>query len=172
MPATYTLINSNVLSSSAASVTFSSIPATYTDLVLRWSARLDNNSVDEKFTLNTTGGTSHSETIIKWNAAHGTPVASGRATGLGYVETMADASTWTSNTFSSSEAYIPNYANTSYNKPFGVVSMTEFNATDTWNTLVAGLLNSTSAITQLTIAPSSGNYVSGSSFYLYGISNA
>ena len=38
---TYTLISSNVLGSSAASVTFSSIPATYTDLVLRVSARTD-----------------------------------------------------------------------------------------------------------------------------------
>lgn len=164
------LISSQTLGSAAATVTFSSIPATYTDLVLRWSARLDNNSVDEKFTLNATGGTSHSETIIKWNPNAST--ASGRATGLGYVETMADASTWTSNTFSSSEAYIPNYANTSYNKPFGIISMTEYNAADTWNTLVAGLLSSTSAVTQLTIAPSSGNYVSGSSFYLYGLKNS
>ena len=170
MATTYTLINSNVLTSSAASVTFSSIPATYTDLVVRWSARLDNNSVDEKFTLNATGGSSHSETILKWNPIVYT--ASGRATGIGYVETMAVASTWTSNTFSSSEAYIPNYANTTYNKPFSVISLTENNSGDVWNTAVAGLINNTSAITQLTIAPSSGNYVSGSSFYLYGISNA
>jgi hypothetical protein len=33
--ATYTLIESQVLGSSAASVTFSAIPATYTDLVLK-----------------------------------------------------------------------------------------------------------------------------------------
>jgi hypothetical protein len=170
MATTYTLISSNVLSSSAASVTFSGIPATYTDLVVKWSARLDNNSVDEKFTLGATGGTAHSETIIKWNPA--VYVASGRFTGSAYVETLSVASTWTSNTFSNSEAYIPNYANTSYNKPFSVFSMTENNSTDAWSDLVAGLINSTSAISQLTIAPASGNYVSGSSFYLYGVSNA
>ena len=39
MATTYNLISSNVLSSSAASVTFSSIPAIYTDLVLRCSTR-------------------------------------------------------------------------------------------------------------------------------------
>lgn len=41
MANTYTLISSNTLTSSAASVTFSSIPATYTDLVLRISSRTD-----------------------------------------------------------------------------------------------------------------------------------
>ena len=44
--ATYTLISSNVLSSSAASVTFSSIASTYTDLVLRVSARDDRAGSD------------------------------------------------------------------------------------------------------------------------------
>ena len=170
MATTYQLINSNVLSTTTASVTFSSIPGTYTDLVVRWSARLDNGSVDERFTLNSTGGTSHSETILKWN-----PVvykASGRATGIGYVETMAVSSSWTPYTFSSSEAYIPNYANTSYKKPFSVISMTENNDADAWCTSVAGLLNTTSAVTSITIKPTTGNYVAGSSFYLYGISNA
>ena len=44
MANTYTLISSNVLSSSAASVTFSAIPATYTDLVVKTSVRETNNS--------------------------------------------------------------------------------------------------------------------------------
>ena len=44
MPSTYTLISSNVLASSAASVTFSAIPSTYTDLVVRASIRSDATS--------------------------------------------------------------------------------------------------------------------------------
>ena len=62
MPATYTLIASNTLSSSAASVTFSAIPATYTDLVLRWSSRTDNASVVDVVLLefNASGGTAYS----------------------------------------------------------------------------------------------------------------
>ena len=39
MPVTYNLIASNTLSSSAASVTFSAIPGTYTDLLLRITGR-------------------------------------------------------------------------------------------------------------------------------------
>jgi hypothetical protein len=38
MANTYTPIASNTLGASAASVTFSAIPATYTDLVMRWFA--------------------------------------------------------------------------------------------------------------------------------------
>ena len=49
MATTYTLITSQTLASSAASVTFSSIPSTYTDLVLRVSARTDNAAVSDGF---------------------------------------------------------------------------------------------------------------------------
>jgi hypothetical protein len=47
MANTYTLIESQVLGSSAASVTFSAIPATYTDLVLKFSSRNDDTGVTE-----------------------------------------------------------------------------------------------------------------------------
>ena len=43
MANTYTLISSNVLGSSAASITFSAIPATYTDLVVRVTSRVDRS---------------------------------------------------------------------------------------------------------------------------------
>jgi hypothetical protein len=42
MASTYTLISSQVLGSNTASITFSSIPGTYTDLTLRVSARSDD----------------------------------------------------------------------------------------------------------------------------------
>ena len=57
---TYTLISSNVLTTAAASVTFSSIPATFTDLVLRMSAQADgaSNAFDNiTLTFNGTGTT-------------------------------------------------------------------------------------------------------------------
>ena len=56
---TYTLISSNVLASSAATVTFSSIPATYTDLVLRVSAR-NNDGVPFTYV----GGTGNSIEVL------------------------------------------------------------------------------------------------------------
>ena len=80
---TYTLISSNVLTSSQASVTFSAIPATYTDLVLRISAQADgaSNAFDNiTLTFNGTGTTNHSSTRLTGN---GSVEASNRGTNQG-----------------------------------------------------------------------------------------
>ena len=44
MPATYQLIGSNTLTTPTASVTFSSIPQTYTDLVIKMTLRAESPS--------------------------------------------------------------------------------------------------------------------------------
>ena len=169
MPSTYQLISSNVLASSAASVTFSAIPSTYTDLVVRWSGRGDG-ATTYNITFNGTGGTSYSHTRI---TGSGSAVSSGRGTSaafIAYVASLED-STYTANTFDSNEIYVPNYAG-SASKPTGGGGTMENNATGSFMNATAGLFSSTAAITSLTIAAASGNLVSGSSFYLYGISKS
>jgi hypothetical protein len=172
--ATYTLISSNVLTSSAASVTFSSIPATYTDLVVRISARTDRAATSDsiKMTINSDNITIYSFTRLRGD---GTSATSNRNTGNTYVSVEnTDGNTATSNTFDSTEIYIPSYLSTA-NKPISSVIMREDNSTaaTTYNSLQAHLYTNTTAITSLVFAPSTGpNWVSGSSFYLYGISNA
>ena len=171
--ATYTLISSNVLASSAASVTFSAIPATYTDLVFRWTARAasDTNpsSCGIEFNSNTTQG---SATYLRVDAA-GSPVSLNR-TGVIAFDRFADvASDLTANTFSNGELYIPNYT-VSANKPTSMFNVNENNASiAALSPLVAaGLFSNTAAITSILFKQLSGNIASGSSFYLYGISNA
>jgi hypothetical protein len=174
MPTTYTLISSNVLASSAASVTFSSIPATYTDLVVRISARTDRSATSDstKMTINSDNTTIYSFTRLRGD---GTNASSNRNTGNTTVSIEStDGNTATSNTFDSTEIYIPNYLST-VNKPISSVIMREDNsvAATTYNSVQAHLYRNTSAITSLSFAPSNGpNYLSTSSFYLYGISNA
>ena len=78
---TYTPIATQTLGSAAASVTFSSIPGTYTDLVLRISARMsvsgpDNINVKINSFIN-----SHSYTELYANSG---TVASARSTGVGF----------------------------------------------------------------------------------------
>jgi len=170
--ATYTLISSNVLSSSAASVTFSSIPATYTDLVLRISTRGDNTGdLQHWITFNGVSTTTYSATWMYGTgaAANSTSVLDNERLRAGY----RNSDSTTSNTFASTEIYIPNYT-VSANKPISVFGATENNAASdrTFVSAWAGLWRNTAAITSIAIASSSGNYVSGSSFYLYGISNA
>jgi hypothetical protein len=78
----------------------------------------------------------------------------------------------TSNTFSNTEIYFPNYAG-SANKVIASFSVAETNATAANMDVVAGLIRNTSAITEIIIDQPSGNsFLSGSSFYLYGIKNS
>jgi hypothetical protein len=172
MPATYTLIASNTLSSSAASVTFSAIPGTYTDLVVRLSARKDS-AFDQPYfliTLNTGTSSLHSYTSIYGDGTNAATEASTNTANV-VARSGVTKSTDTSNTFGSAEIYIPSYT-TSQNKPLAAWGATENNATAANIGATAGLLRSTSAITQINIAPNSGNFVSGSSFFLYGIKNS
>jgi hypothetical protein len=167
--ATYTLISSNVLSSSAASVTFSSIPATYTDLVLRASTRTDNANVSTAVKLyfnNVTTDTS--ATYIEGNGA---TVISGFPSAPVLIF-RADGATATSNTFGNAEIYIPSYTNTTAKKPVSSFGVHENNATTAYIDAVAALNNSNSAISRIDLDGNGANFVSGSSFYLYGISNA
>jgi len=173
MATTYTLISSNTLTSSAASVTFSSIPATYTDLVLRISTRNDRTTSTSTMPLvkfnSITGAIS--STYIE---ANGSSVLSSSTGGNNQLYVApSPSSTTTSNTFDNQEIYIPNYAG-STNKPISVFGVMENNsATVNYIDSVANLLSNTAAITSITISLSSTfQFVSGSSFYLYGIKNS
>ena len=173
MPATYTLISSNVLTTSAASVTFSAIPATYTDLVLRISARKDGGGNTFKVQFNSDTATNYSNTVLTGNSS---AASSTRNTSQVYVRVFgANESTFTANSFGSSEVYIPSYT-VSQNKPIGNFGVSENNsaaADAAFINATAGLWQNTAAITSIVITdPAAGNFVSGSSFYLYGISNA
>jgi hypothetical protein len=169
MPSTYTLISSNVLASSAASVTFSAIPSTYTDLVLRANVRSDLGDYADYVTLaiNALGANADSQRTL-YNS-DGTV-----ASGSGMV-TPITGNTATSNTFSNTEYYFSMYSNSSTKKPFSIFSNAENNSSTQYFApmVAASLTSSTAAITALTFRPAFGsNLVSGSSFYLYGIKNS
>ena len=85
---------------------------------------------------------------------------------------IAKGATALANTFSNCSVYVPNYAG-STNKSFSADLTAENNTTGTNMQLVAQLWSDTSAITSLVFVPGNGtNFVSGSSFYLYGIKNS
>ena len=172
LPSTYTLISSNVLGSSAASVTFSAIPGTYTDLVLRVSARTDTAAAIEScyVQFNSDTATNYSYVLITGN---GSAASSNIYSSQNYVGSIpADAATATSNTFASWEVYVPSYL-VSQNKPLSVIGMQENNQTSAFIRPTAGLWRNTAAVTSVTFTGTSGgNFVSGSSFYLYGIKNS
>jgi hypothetical protein len=175
MATTCKLIAKNVLGSNTASVTFSDIPQTgYTDLVMICSARSTRSAtVDENFVrFNSDSGTTKysNRNLFGSGSAAGSSSDYGRGSGYLYCGiTVGD--TATSNTFSSTEIYIPNYAG-STNKSVSSTSISETNATTAYITTQAGLWSDTAAITSILILPENGSWKSGSSFFLFGISKA
>ena len=169
--ATYTLISSNVLSSSAASVTFSSIPATYTDLLLKGSARGDQGSQFREvfLTLNNLTTSIYSYTRFYGTGTSRTSSNQTANTPSNTATIFVNDSGSTANTFASFEIYLPSYT-ASQKKPVSLFSAQEDNTTSAYMQSVAELVNTTTAINEIKLTCT--NFVSGSSFYLYGISNA
>ena len=174
MANTYTLISSNVLGSSAASVTFSSIPSTYTDLVLRISSR--------QATANTTD-----EMVIKYNGIATTTYSSTTLNGQGSTTYLFRASngtyfgdlgvsqgnSTTASTFGSIEIYIPNYTVAANIQSSGMSAIENNSATANWVGTTAGLWRNNGPVSSISMtAGSSSTFNSGSSFYLYGIKNS
>lgn len=177
MANTYTLISSNTLSSSAANITFTSIPSTYTDLVLRISTRQDQSFTNAKlYGIYFNGDLSniYSATVLNGNGSTASSTRTdnpGSATQYDSIYVRgSDLSTDTSNTFASSEIYIPSYT-VVQNKPVSAFSATENNATTAFISTLAGLRTGTAAVTSIGIQ-AVATFVSGSSFYLYGIKNS
>ena len=167
MANTYTLIASNVLTTGASSITFTAIPQTYTDLVVRLSARCDAASVDRSLGVRPNSlTTGDSNTSL---SGDGSTATSGRAT-TDFDAGRFTAANATANTFGSVEIYIPNYT-VSQNKPMSVFGVAETNATTVTMRINALLWSNTAAITELKIDTDTAPlFVAGSSFYLYGIS--
>jgi hypothetical protein len=168
MATTYKLISSvTVGSGGAATIEFSSIPATYTDLVIKFSGNSSNQTPRVNF--NNSSSSIYSEKLLY---AQGGTTASASNTNTTYFDWVALCVNNGANFFGNSEFYIPNYAG-SNNKSVSADSVQEVNAT-TGNNLYldAGLWASSAAITSIQIFFATGNFLQYSTAYLYGISNA
>ena len=167
MATTYELIASNVLGADTATVSLTSIPATYTDLLLVMSARSTHSGVADILIGFNTSTASFSARYL-----YGTGAATGSSTLARYLGAISGTPT-TANTFGSNETYIPNYAG-STNKSYSTTNVIENNAASSsiYTEAIAGLWSNTAAIASIELATSSGSFLSGSSFQLYGIKNA
>jgi len=156
------LIESKTLASAAASIEFTSIPQTFTDLVILGSFR-DSSGTDVAMSISFNGNTANfSARYFYANPA----VGPASATLARYVGSTSDGST--ANTFNSTSIYIPNYSGAT-NKSYSVDNVTENNGTNSNLNLIAGLWADTAAITSLAITPASGNWRIGTLVSLYGI---
>lgn len=168
MPAanTYTQIASTTLGSATATVTFSSIPSTYTDLVLVMQPVTTAAGNTMYIQFNSIAGTSYSGTALLGN---GTSASSNRRTNSGYgtISENVTSSATAGNTTCIINIF--NYANTTTFKTYlargnngnnGVVEAQ------------VGLCSNTAAISSLTFLVGGTTYAAGSTFNLYGITAA
>jgi hypothetical protein len=166
--ATYTQIGSTVTvgAGGASSIDFTSIPSTYTDLLVMLSARCDWSGYPTALYLRFNSSASgYSSKRIGGNGSSASS-SNGETTVLEIGNT--DTSAATSNTFSSDFIYVPNYTGSNY-KTVLVDNVTENNNSLAYENMVAGLWSNTSAITSISIFASGGNWVQYSTASLYGI---
>jgi hypothetical protein len=137
-------------------------------LVIRASTR---NSSGGTAVIATTFNAQSSGYSVTRLRGDGSTAASGRTSSATYLYFSLTDSTFTANTFSNWEMYLPNYLS-STSKAVSNFSVSENNATTSYIDINAGLSNITSAITSVILTASGDTFVSGSSFYLYGIKNS
>ena len=158
--ATYSLITSQVLSSTSVSVTITSIPSTFTDLVLVVQTAQPSSTGELYIRFNSDTGTNHSYTSVTGDV---TSVGANR-TSNGSVIFAGHLGT----SFMTSIIDIFDYANTNKWK----TTVLRGSNADRVVGQVSGQWRSTSAVTSIFLSQmNSGTnlFVSGSTFRLYGI---
>jgi hypothetical protein len=151
-------------SGGAASIDFTSIPGTYTDLLLVLSTRCTNSAVTGPIYMSFNGATSNRS--ARTLNGTGSSVGSYTISDNFLFDTVGN--TATSNTFNSSNIYIPNYAG-SANKSFSVDTVNENNVTASNQVLEAGLWSSTASIASISITSTGFNLMQYSTATLYGV---
>lgn len=158
MAATYTPISSITLGATTSSVTFSSIPQTYTDLILVYNGTSAVTNLPIRFNSDTASNYSYTRIY-----GDGSSASSDRESNYTYGVYAIGSSAATIATI-----HINNYSNaTTYKTLLGRGSYT----TSGYVSMFCSLWRSTAAITSITLLGSTvpANFSVGSTFNLYGI---
>lgn len=166
MATTYTPIATQTITTAVSNITFSSIPNTYTDLVIIGSAQT------------TVNGTS--AIIMKFNSSptplwsltnmqgNGTSATSGRSSTQDAYFYGGNCAASGTSAFSTWQANIFNYANTS----IGTTAITRVGIASDLTKNVVGYWATTDAVSSILIGSDNGNLNVGSTFTIYGIKAA
>ena len=166
MPATYEPIATTTLGSAASSITFSSIPATYTDLRISFTCTAANAGEDIALQYNGDTGNNYSFTHL---SGSGSAASSGRATNFGnwrishigvYTDTVIPITM---------QVDIFSYAGSTFKTGLSAASGDKNGSGYVARNV--GLWRNTAAITSLTLS-CVANFSIGSTATLYGIKNA
>jgi hypothetical protein len=174
MANTYILIAKTTLTTSQSSVTFSSIPQTYTDLILHQSGMSNvstslagNYNIEfNGVTTNYSGRRIYADPSGGAASDTGTPQWAGFIPGTGASQNVPNSCT----------LYICNYTSSDY-KPWTLDVVVENQGTSAYEGLGANLWSNTAAITSIVLkgiasGANTGDFLTNSTFTLYGIKNS
>lgn len=161
MAVTYTPIATTTLATAASSYTFSSIPSTYTDLILVMT-NINSGIDDIQLNFNGDVSTNYSRTYLEGNgsAAGTSRISNYTKAQVGYFPTSANGGISTSQ--------IMNYSNATTYKTL----LNRFNTNGVLSGLSVGMWRSLSAINSIALSPQSSSFGVGCTFSLYGIKAA
>lgn len=173
MPETFLKIASTTVGTAVSSITFSSIPANFTDLVLKTSIRstgTGGSGFDDYLNVRFNGDTGNNYKNI-YLQAYSSSAASG-GIGNAYSRIFAglgNGSSSTANSFSSNDFYLTNYTASEF-KAINIDGFLPNNSTSEYVIRgIAGQWLSTSAINSINIYLDGANIAQYSTATLYGI---
>jgi len=157
-------------SGGAATIDFTSIPATYTDIVIKYSGRSTaaGNYQNVNIKINTDTGSNYTSKLLYGDGS----AAGSDTTTTTFLKFMyIPFSSATASVFGSGELYFAKYAGSIY-KSMIADTVTENNLTGSGSSIIgltAGLWSDNSAINAITLTPNSGSWAEYSTATLYGI---
>jgi hypothetical protein len=175
MANTMTLIaSSTVGSGGASSIDFTSIPATYTDLLFKLSVRDNNAYQGDDLALQFNGVASgYTNKTLYGNGSSAASIQNTYGSTVGYFGPGSAGANSGANVFGNTEVYVPNYAGSNY-KSWSSDALTEYNGTSVYMAINAGLWSNSAAITSIKILMQGGgtSFSQYSTAYLFGIKSS
>lgn len=167
-----TKIGSTTVSVTTATISFTSIPQTYKDLLLIMNSRETSAAVYARIWIKVNANASGYAESGAYTQGYNNGAFFGDRTDYWYYNNYIPAANATANSFGPSSFYIPNYASAFYKCVSGHsvgVNAVATNPTGTRQGITTGLWANTSAITSIAMIGGSGDYAAGTTATLYGI---
>lgn len=162
-PSAYEPITAITVPSGTTSISFNSIPSTYTHLQIRAFAA-SSAAANMTIRLNGDTGSNYSWHYLEGNGAS---TSAGGSGSIGYL--LGPVTTNTASAYTGIIMDFLDYANTNKNKTVRTLAGVDLNGSNTWLNMFSGAWYNTTAINSITLAISSATFTQYSSFALYGI---
>lgn len=168
MPKGMQAIYSQTASGSSSTLTFNNIPQTYTDLKLMCSPRSSIAGYYDNLLLQFNGSTSGYSMTRTFGDGVGNRY-SDRFSGQNFIYCgEVNGNTATTNGFGIMDIVIPNYRSNLF-KQISTLNVNERDNTAAYTGFKAGMWQGNAPVTSISLLAAGGNWMSGSTFTLYGI---